>query len=101
MAWSSEVSRRTELRLPTFPSKRITPATSPEEIIRRSAFGGWCPENPVITRAPASWSSVAGAASVSAIAARAASTRPRYRLGRDGLHDQESERGLGRGGRGG
>jgi hypothetical protein len=40
MAWSSEVRRRTERTLPTFPSNRITPETPPEEIIRRNAFGG-------------------------------------------------------------
>jgi hypothetical protein len=38
--WISAVSRRTEPRPPTFPSKRITPEASPASIIRRSAPGG-------------------------------------------------------------
>src|SRR3954470_4585749 len=97
MAWSWEVSRRTDLRLPTFPSKRMTPPICPEEIIRRSAFGGWCPEKPVITRVPASWSSVrAGPVTASVTAARIApNTRSTYRLDRNGLHDQKPAPGQG------
>src|SRR3954454_12658587 len=102
MAWSSEVSRRTELRLPTFPSNRITPAICPEEIIRRSAFGGWCPEKPVITRAPAIWSSLRAGPLIARVTAvkSAPNTWSTYRLDRHGLHDQEPARGQGFGGRG-
>ena len=77
IACSSRVSLRTDLRPPTFSSKRITPEISPVEIIRRRPAEGWWPEKPVITRAPASSSSVIPvtggepATSMSAAAARA------------------------------
>src|SRR5829696_1832761 len=103
MACRSEVSRRTDLRLPTFPSKRITPPIWPEEIIRRKALGGWCPEKPVITRVPASWSSLrAGLVTARVTAARIApNTRSTYRLDCHGLHDQKPPGGKGFGRRGG